>query len=570
MRPPTEQHEATTVIDVEHGTLISAVLPQADSVDGPLEAEPSWRPSTVVQETKAVPSVEVPPVEMPSVEAQCGLQAAVVPAENDSSPMRERPTPSAGATRGDFSIESILNKLAPLSPWFKHSQPAPDPTPSPVSRPHMDATMDGSNTRPDEAHLESSDLSHRDVSEPKYFGPSMSAPEETQGAAPIEMAESAALDALSEQGRVVDEQGAGGGMSTNATDPDETLDETWIAASQQSPWARAEPSQRERLPVGGTPASHRQRSPSDSSQSAIASEVRLPPEVQSPWSRDAEMAAKTAAVDADGCRGHDGHFLEAHPQARLSTPEPQFAIPTFASFLSPSPKRSRGQGGHRPVRVGEGGGPPSAMKKPWSCSRPVRRVSWASILQSQEVDHDEQIASPPEPTARPWPRRHTLRQASPPPMTPIKDLPVSERSRFSKHFAAVAGRTDVRQRLIPTASQQARQSPGMQGMAMTFMAADEVGPRDDMAADEVGPCDGMAAATTDDAAQWSGEGPRAYRVEADGRSDRSEEPMEPVDDLFREIADFVQAWDVDAELDEARRAAGPDMSRLNVASQSPW
>ncbi|XP_044723800.1 uncharacterized protein HRG_01696 [Hirsutella rhossiliensis] len=280
-----------------------------------------------------------------------------------------------------------------------------------------------------------------------------------------------------------------------------------------------------------------------------------------PLRRQSSFPESGAAVDIDGCGSHGGNVSNSQPQPqpRPSTPEPQFAVKTFASFLSPSPGRSRGQRGRPTVRDDEGGGPPSAMKNPWSCSRPVRRVSWALMPQDQGVLGDEQNTQPPEPTPKSLPLRHRLRQVSPPPATPIEDLPVSEQSRFSKHFAAVASRTDgQRHKLIPTASQQALQSPGMQGMARTFLAADEVGPGAETApaADDVG-------GSNDEAFDGDGD-------EADGGSDESEEPMELVEDMLREIADFVKSWDVDAELDEARRATRPEAGRVNLASQSPW
>lgn len=177
------------------------------------------------------------------------------------------------------------------------------------------------------------------------------------------------------------------------------------------------------------------------------------------------------------------------------------------------------------------------------------------MLQDQELHCNEPSTQSPEPTPE---SRHRLRQASPPPATPIDALPVSGKSRFGKHFAAVAGRTDgLLQKLIPTASQQALQSPGMQGMARKFLAADEAGPGGGMAAIE-------------DVAESNDEASIEDREVADGASDRSEEPMELVEDMLREIADFVKTWDVDAELDDARRAARPKASRANMASQSPW
>jgi hypothetical protein len=63
-------------------------------------------------------------------------------------------------------------------------------------------------------------------------------------------------------------------------------------------------------------------------------------------------------------------------------------------------------------------------------------------------------------------------RSSPPPETPVAELPTKEDEKFSKHFAAVASRTSgLRQRLLPTGSQH---SPSIDAMANAFVVADEV------------------------------------------------------------------------------------------------
>lgn len=125
---------------------------------------------------------------------------------------------------------------------------------------------------------------------------------------------------------------------------------------------------------------------------------------------------------------------------------------------------------------------------------------------------------------------------------------MSGNSKFSKHFAAVASRTGgLRQRLIPTALQQFSQSPGLQGMAETFLAADRKG---------------------NHGSEVAGGGENDKKADTDEIGMQElQEPVDMVDDVLCEMGDFLQAWDVDAELDQARKAAG---SAVPQASQSPW
>ncbi|OAQ88948.1 hypothetical protein VFPFJ_07413 [Purpureocillium lilacinum] len=159
-----------------------------------------------------------------------------------------------------------------------------------------------------------------------------------------------------------------------------------------------------------------------------------------------------------------------------------------------------------------------------------------------------------DPHSKPDPQQRG-RAASPPPATPIGDLPTSQSDKFRKHFAAVASRTDgLRQKLIPTASQQVAQSPGMQGMAVQFLAADDA-----------------AAAEPTCEPTHTLEDSKAGTDRNQGEQE-SQEPMDVVEDLLCEMDDLLQVWDVDAELDQARRSAGPGVQRVDMAigSQSPW
>lgn len=345
------QNDTTSTSNMKNETLVPAALPQRTDAGSSPTAGPSLRHTMPRQEADVAPSVEV----------QRSRQDASNPEEKGNHAMQARLSSPAEGARSDFSLRNILHKFSPLSPWSRYSRPGPHPVPSP-----MDSTP--RSARPEEIDAGVSDTPRQGVGESNGVTPFPSAPgDEQEATLPNELVEFAAVDAASEQGRVANVGAAGQGMETNQADPSERLDETWIAASQQSPWTRAEPSERKGRTVGSMHDG--QGSPSLSSQGGTASQVERRPEAQSPWSREAELAATAvtelgAAVDADGGDGMAGNSSNPQPQSqpRPSTPEPQFLVKTFASFLSPSPKRSHGQRARPSVRIGESGGHPSAMK----------------------------------------------------------------------------------------------------------------------------------------------------------------------------------------------------------------
>lgn len=354
--------------------------------------------------------------------------------------------------------------------------------------------------------------------------------------------EHATVASISEQGHIADKQVPNEDMGANRMDAQDLSHKSWTAVSQQSPWSK---SQQDAHPGGFVSGYGGHVSSSTSSQLGAMSLSRVLPEAQSPWSREAVLSA-TIKTEPDGAEasasidGHAGNAWKPQPHPRKSTPEPLFSIRTFASFLSPSPKRIRRRKEPSLSHIGH----PSAMKNPLGPSRPVRRISWVPMSQDQHVTSDVKSTECHE-TPSLSPRPQKPRKASPPPAHPVEDMSVFELSRFGKHFAAVVGRADSpRERLIPTASQQALQSPGMQAMARTFLAADEVWPG--------GP---RASTVTSTVVGSIDEGPQGDNDSVDGKSDKSEEPMELAEDMLREIANFVNSWNVDAELDDTRRAA---------------
>ncbi|KAJ4317854.1 hypothetical protein N0V84_007129 [Fusarium piperis] len=246
------------------------------------------------------------------------------------------------------------------------------------------------------------------------------------------------------------------------------------------------------------------------------------------------------ALNADAQVQNEAPVITPAPAVRPAAPEPKFSVKSFASFMSSSPER-RPRRSRRASWRDSGSRVPStqgilasATKNPWERHSPQRRVSWAPL--PHETEGQESIPATPTPLAVPG------RAASPPPTTPIEDLPTSQDAKFRKHFNAVARRSNMAhgntyyQRLLPSESQCTVGSPAPDAMAETFLTADQI-------------------------RQQQHENHRpADHTKSDRETDESQDPLDMVEDVFREIGDFLEKWDVD-NTQTSQPAQGP---------QSPW
>ncbi|RSM03585.1 hypothetical protein CEP52_007302 [Fusarium oligoseptatum] len=247
------------------------------------------------------------------------------------------------------------------------------------------------------------------------------------------------------------------------------------------------------------------------------------------------------ALNANIQLQNEAPVITPAPVAKPATPEPQFSVKSFASFMSPSPERRprkarraswRDSGSRLPSTQGILA---SATKNPWERSSSQRRVSWAPL--PHETKGQGSIPATPTPLAVP------ARAASPPPTTPIEDLPTD--AKFRKHFNAVARRSNMAhgnvyyQRLLPSESQRTVGSPEPDAMAETFLTADQL--RQKQQHDD-------------------NQHHLADHTKSDRETDESQDPLDMVEDVFREMGDFLQKWDVD-NTKTPQPAQGP---------QSPW
>ncbi|KAH6896583.1 hypothetical protein B0T10DRAFT_474648 [Thelonectria olida] len=328
-----------------------------------------------------------------------------------------------------------------------------------------------------------------------------------------------------------------------------------ISASQQSPWASSKLSQYASRALDVMPLEAMVGTPQkDDSPAIVVAQTPWPNEpiklpmappdiVRVPVKAPTQLSA--SRVNRGWPSGQSQSVMPAStrtPAARPSTPEPQFSVKSFASFMSPSPERCprtnkgpawRDSGSRLPSTQGIIA---SATENPWDGGVSQRRVRWAPL--------PHELSSPASST----PHTSTERPVSPPPTMSLAELPTSRDDKFHHHFKAVARRSESsrnqRARILPTASQRSLASPAPLAMAETFLAADHR--RQPSSSDETSP---------------------DVRPGHVVRLPDSQEPIDIVEDVMREMGDLLGTWDVDTELEQARKGGGIQMSQL---TQGPW
>jgi hypothetical protein len=237
----------------------------------------------------------------------------------------------------------------------------------------------------------------------------------------------------------------------------------------------------------------------------------------------------TPVVEAEVDAQIQGEYIAATPVMAL-TPEPQFSVKSFASFRSLSPERSS-QRAKRAVWMKSGSGLPStqailasATKNPWENKSSERRVSFAPLPNWRNPE-SSMPTTPCPPLAR--------RQGSPPPDTPVSELPTEEGAKFQKHFNAVSHGPIIRRnrRLLPSESQLTVGSPIPDAMAGAFLAADQL----------------RQPSTLPDPAK------------SDRETDESQDPFDMVADIMLEEFDCVGGMNIATQ-----------SPILTQGQQSPW
>lgn len=356
-----------------------------------------------------------------------------------------------------------------------------------------------------------------------------------------------------------------------------------VAVSQQSPWAGNKLSQIAVLVVEH-PSQGDEVTGQAKSLQVEQGPVTTSPEVQSPWTEEkaklptmsetlvlkehnANITSPTAGL-ASITEMTPGKAQLQNPETtatslvtpRPSTPEPQFTVKSFASFMSPSPER-RSRQGHRASWRDSGSRLPStqgilasAMKNPWGArsNRSDRRVSWKPLPDDTKAPSTPAVANSTQPSSQ-----LRGRDSSPPPSMPVADLPTSQDEKFHDHFKAIIRRRN-RQALLPTESQRTLGSPDPQAMAEKFIQADE-GLHNH--SEEAKKAEGAEEV---DEVEDTESLPKLKNIEY------SQDSIDIVEDVFREMSDYLETWNVDTELDQARREDSVPTPRVDPIVQSPW
>ncbi|KAH7270787.1 uncharacterized protein BKA55DRAFT_552724 [Fusarium redolens] len=322
---------------------------------------------------------------------------------------------------------------------------------------------------------------------------------------------------------------------------------THIPFSQQTPWVANKLSQYATLSLGKISTD----SPMPESKETNTIVAESSPVEQTPWTDEmAELPTKPLTLTPVGeiedrsaaeesntpavASQVDTPLQDASAAATTvieSTPEPQFSVKSFASFRSSSTEHSsrrskgaiwRGSGARM---LSTQGILASATKNPWVVRSSERRVSFAPLpLETKGYSSN--------PTT-PCPSASKGHQGSPPPDTPMSELPTSGDDKFHKHFDAVARGPIIRhkQRLLPSESQRTIGSPMPDAMAEAFLSADQL--RQSTPADP---------------------------TKSDRESDESQDPLDMAEDVFREM-DHVFEWNLSGTEPSPQKTQG---------QQSPW
>lgn len=211
--------------------------------------------------------------------------------------------------------------------------------------------------------------------------------------------------------------------------------------------------------------------------------------------------------------------LNEDPFAR-STPEPQFSFATFASFASPIQTRPVKKQCYNSKRGGKRG----ILRRQSNESRQRKAVTWSAVL--ERTKDAEDVVS------------RGLRELSPPPAAALGELPTANDDKFHKHFSAVVKRTDGLRHKFRSYSKSQRANAvedNEQEDSYEHMQMNSNPQVPDSAVDDITKIQDREV---------------------------SEEPMDIVEDLLEEMGDFLQVFDIDTELDQARKESA---AQQNVA-----
>ncbi|KAG6100519.1 hypothetical protein E4U30_004515 [Claviceps sp. LM220 group G6] len=464
--------------------------------------------------------------------------------ENDTAGSSPSPSGSGSQEVSKSSFRYILSRFVPSSPWKRLSQLAssgssPSASQAPCSQQNNFTVAPSTSPESKSADKPVIDEIANSNSESSCVdGEDGDSEKSTSQAHTSDCGnlhdEQSALETVHRQASIslggnTQDAGSNSLVSTSQQSPWTNSDElVTISASQQSPWAKSDEfvvsEQHVSTLLKSTPL-HRVLQDDNVMTS------------QSPWVSYTEPSCQAANPYSEESITPERSANNRAARLRFTTPEPQFCFKPFASFMSPSPGRSRSELSSRSTSKvtarGCQGSLTSVLKRNSSSRRGAKhRVSWAAPLtdldSSPFTDHETEMMASTEVSRR---------QRSPPPEAPMADLAKHCDEKFSKHFEAIASRQENGKSCLladrPSVSTEPLTVAGTLSEAgATFYDYDK---NDDKTDIPLGNLD------ADDYA---------------GRStcDRdSEEPLDMMEDMVREMGDFWDPWNIDAELEHARK-----------------
>jgi len=264
----------------------------------------------------------------------------------------------------------------------------------------------------------------------------------------------------------------------------------------------------------------------------------------------------------------------------LPTPEFTLSIKSFREFMTPSPIRRTPLGpadsnGRLPstqlLADAAASNPwirPSSKKRMRKKAKKAKRVSWALLPDGEPAQSQTSAEFPACPSSS-----NRFRPASPPPTSLLApdELP-AENQKFGKHFAAVVANRRrhsglARRRssggvgtplarlprrgvaLLPSASQQVCESPAADAMAEAFIQAD-AGVR--AYSEGLEEARGELASEGVEVLGYLEGVEEEMGEELSEPEDESQRTVDDVTEVLENLDDFLERWDVDAELAKAR------------------
>lgn len=409
----------------------------------------------------------------------------------------------SGKEKDDFSLKNLLNRLMPVSPWSRLSRMAVGSYPIPMTEPGR-ALADSKEAAP----ISPTDEHERHLQLAVALSPRRA--QASGGQDELKCPDKCTVLTDSRDRRHHESVSVHENEGSSARDMES---ESW-----QNPEARVEAA----VPRGEPLEAMSPNLPTKN----LRIELLKPDGASShPFQthRDDVPSVRPKGVSASVNTG-DGNAAKGPPgtssNTRAQTPEPQFICKSFASFLSPSPDRQRSLGHGRRGR----GAMPSILKSRWRQERrPKSCVTWAENLQVFKSAADAQ----PGYLSTASSRTPSTRHGSPPPDGVIDGDLAEEDCKFSKHFEAVASRNESQHGTPRTRS----------------MYNEAAEPESVTASESTEPSE--AALGHQASSDWTTDAVVVSRA--------SEEPMDVVEDMVREMGDFWDTWNLDAELDQARK-----------------